>query len=106
MSNTQNTLNVGIIGSGSGAKLFASAIRGATGFNLWSFYSRDQTRAERLATDFGAKAKTPAHGTLEGILNDPELHIVIVASPDSLHHKHVLAAAAAKKHVLVEKPMA
>lgn len=99
-------LNVGIIGSGSAAKLFASAIKAARGFDLWSFFSRDLKRSRQLASDFGARATVSAHDSLESMLADPDLHVVIVASPDSLHHSQVLAAARAKKHVMVEKPMA
>lgn len=99
-------LNVGIIGSGSAAKLFASAVKSAQGFDLWSFFSRDLRLSTQLSSDFGGRAKVSAHDSLDAMLADPDLHVVIVASPDSLHHPHVLAAARAKKHVMVEKPMA
>ena len=41
----------------------------------------------------------------EDILNDPEVQAVYIASPASLHHDQIVAAAAHKKHVLCEKPL-
>lgn len=42
----------------------------------------------------------------ETVINNPNVDIVYVATPPHAHREHVLAAAAARKHVLVEKPMA
>lgn len=39
------------------------------------------------------------------MLNDPELHGVIIATPDKLHGHQAIQALQAGKHVLVEKPM-
>jgi len=39
------------------------------------------------------------------ILHHPEVDIVYIATPPSSHKEYVLAAAAAGKHILVEKPM-
>jgi 1,5-anhydro-D-fructose reductase (1,5-anhydro-D-mannitol-forming) len=43
---------------------------------------------------------------LDSLLDDPQLHGVVVATPDRLHAAQCVAAAGAGKHVLVEKPMA
>ncbi len=40
------------------------------------------------------------------VLERDDVHIVSIATPDYLHHEMTLAALAAGKHVLVEKPMA
>ena len=39
-------------------------------------------------------------------MNDPEIDAVIIVTPDQTHKEITLAALAAKKHVLCEKPMA
>jgi phthalate 4,5-cis-dihydrodiol dehydrogenase len=52
--------------------------------------------------DFGAQT----YDTVEELCADPEIEAVYVATPHQLHAKHVAAAAAKGKHVLVEKPMA
>ncbi|PWL42404.1 MAG: gfo/Idh/MocA family oxidoreductase [Clostridiales bacterium] len=44
--------------------------------------------------------------TVEKLLAHPDVDGVIVASPNSMHHEHVLAAARAGKHVYCEKPFA
>jgi phthalate 4,5-cis-dihydrodiol dehydrogenase len=56
----------------------------------------------RFAEEFGARA----YETVEALCADPALDAVYVATPHGLHVQHVRAAAAAGKHVLVEKPMA
>ncbi|KAL1606715.1 hypothetical protein SLS60_004122 [Paraconiothyrium brasiliense] len=40
------------------------------------------------------------------VYNDPNVDIVYIGTPHPLHHKNVLDAVAAGKHVLCEKPMA
>jgi 1,5-anhydro-D-fructose reductase (1,5-anhydro-D-mannitol-forming) len=50
-------------------------------------------------------AGTP-YGTYAELLADPTVDAVYVATPNDLHHEVVIAAAAAGKHVLCEKPLA
>jgi len=60
-----------------------------------------QATAE-VADLIGAKA----YFTEAELLADPEAQAVYIATPVFLHHKQVLDAAKAGKHVLVEKPLA
>src|SRR5262249_5930556 len=53
-----------------------------------------------------AAAEAPAFTEIDAFLADPGLDAVIIASPDRLHAEQACRAAAAKKHVFVEKPMA
>jgi predicted dehydrogenase len=55
--------------------------------------------------EFAAKhpCRTPA--TFEEILSDPEVDGVLVATPHTTHGAYIEAAAAAGKHVFVEKPL-
>jgi predicted dehydrogenase len=50
--------------------------------------------------------KCKYYPTLEGILADPEIDAVYIASPNVFHYEQTLAAAKQKKHILCEKPMA
>src|SRR5207244_1359525 len=55
-----------------------------------------------LAADYGV----PAVASLDALLARPDVHGVILATPDQSHRDETLLAAAAGRHVLVEKPMA
>ena len=47
-----------------------------------------------------------AYGSYEELIADPEIAVVDIATPTWLHHRIALAAIAARKHVIVDKPMA
>ena len=100
-------LNIAMIGLGRIANVsLAPALTAQDDARLWSVLSRDQSRAADFAARHGAHSPTPAYTDLDALLADPELHAVIIASPDKLHLSQALAAAAAGKHVFTEKPMA
>jgi predicted dehydrogenase len=63
----------------------------------------DATPARReIAAGMGLRtADTP-----EQLLNDSSIDTVLIATPTSMHCDHTLAALAAGKHVMIEKPMA
>jgi 1,5-anhydro-D-fructose reductase (1,5-anhydro-D-mannitol-forming) len=65
--------------------------------------SRDIKRAEGFAEKHDILR---AYGSIEALVNDSEIDAVFISSPNALHARHTLKAAAAGKHVLVEKPMA
>lgn len=67
--------------------------------------SPDKARA--VAAQYGiAGERVYGYDDWERIAADPAIEAVYVVSPNGLHRDHVLAAAAAGKHVLCEKPMA
>src|SRR3954469_25005910 len=39
------------------------------------------------------------------VVGHPDVDLIVVATPDALHHEAVLACAAAGKHVVCEKPV-
>jgi len=66
-------------------------------------YSRDTQRGQA----FAAKHHIPKHfGTIEQAINESNCDVVDVCLPNFLHHRAVMAAAAAGKHVIIEKPLA
>ena len=56
----------------------------------------------RFATDFSA----PAYASVEELCADRNVEVVYISTPHQMHADHTALAAAAGKHVLVEKPMA
>lgn len=94
----------GIVGIGWHAERFmALGIAHAKGAILHSVCSRDIGRAHAFAQRHGA-AKT--YSSYEAFLEDPQLDVVYVCSPNFLHREHVVKAAERRKHVLCEKVLA
>jgi UDP-N-acetylglucosamine 3-dehydrogenase len=66
------------------------------------FYaSRDRAKAEAFSRELGGAG---AFGSYEDALADPRIDAVLVATPPNSHLELTLAALAAGKHVIVEKP--
>lgn len=100
-------INFAVLGTGRIANnVLATAINDANGASLWSVYSRNQSRAAAFAERHGAAAPEAAYDDLDGLLADPDLNAVLIATPDKLHAEQAIKAAEAGKHVLTEKPMA
>ncbi len=100
-------LNFAILGTGGIAQGgHGLALQHTTHARLWSVFSRDAGRANSFAQIHRAQAPKPAFDSLSEMLADPELHAVIIATPDRLHREQAVLAAEAGKHILLEKPMA
>jgi predicted dehydrogenase len=56
-------------------------------------------------SEFSAKTGTPVVSSYADVLKDPQIDAVVLATPHSLHHEHIVAAAKAGKHVFCEKPI-
>ncbi len=65
------------------------------------YASRDLAKAQAFQREFNGAA---AYGSYEAALADPAVDAVVVAVPPLYHRDLTLAALAAGKHVLVEKP--
>jgi predicted dehydrogenase len=63
------------------------------------------TRTRAAAEDFCREKGVPLTESYEQILADPDVDAVVLATPHSQHEQQVLQAAAAGKHIHVEKPI-
>ena len=63
----------------------------------------NQAAAEQAAIRFGYKQVTTKW---QDVINNPEVELVIIATPNFTHAEIAIAAAKAGKHILCEKPMA
>jgi predicted dehydrogenase len=97
-------LRWGIVGCGEVAvKKAGPSFQHTPGTRILAVTDARRERAEAFARQFSVER---VYGTLEDLLADPEIDAVYLATPPAFHHPHTLAAAAAHKHVLCEKPMA
>src|SRR5207302_4588220 len=64
-------------------------------------WDHDTARAEKRAREVEAQAISE----LNRIWDDPEISAVVICSETNRHHDLVLAAAKARKHMFVEKPL-
>jgi UDP-N-acetyl-2-amino-2-deoxyglucuronate dehydrogenase len=94
------TIGIGVLGSG---------FMGHT----WAEVSANHARGTRLvavaggrrAPGVGREYGVPVDPSFEALLARPDIDAVIITTPPDGHCEQVLAAAAAGKHILVEKPM-
>ncbi|BDV31159.1 Gfo/Idh/MocA family protein [Microbacterium terricola] len=93
-------LRWGILATGGIAHSFARDLRTA-GLDLAAVGSRRLESAERFAAEFDIPR---AHGSYEGLVADPDVDIVYIATPHPMHAEDALLAISHGKHVLVEKP--
>ncbi|MGO8908002.1 MAG: Gfo/Idh/MocA family protein [Bradyrhizobium sp.] len=95
-------LKLGIIGLGRAFTLMLPTFASHPLIKMVAASDPRTDARERFAAEFGAKVYEDA----EALCADPEVQAVYVASPHQFHVDHVRLAAAQRKHVLVEKPMA
>ncbi|MGI9260473.1 MAG: Gfo/Idh/MocA family protein, partial [Woeseiaceae bacterium] len=98
---TPDRLNIGILGTGRMAHAFATGIRETDKATLVAVGSRNAETAKQFADEFGIIA---AHAGYAALAGDPNVDLVYVASPHSLHSEHCLMCLDAGKAVLCEKP--
>lgn len=91
----------GIIGLGMISEFHAKAIENMDNARLVAGFDPVPGRAKAFAEKHGCRG----YENLDDFLKDPDLEIVTVATPSGLHMDGAIAAANAKKHVIVEKPL-
>lgn len=95
-------MKLGTVGSGMIVNRFLDAVSKVDGIECYAVYSRSQDKANELAEKFDVKKTYTDFGAM---LQDPEIDVVYVASPNSLHFEQSKAAILAHKNVFCEKPL-
>lgn len=103
MPSSESRFGWALVGPGAIARRFAGALKGVAGARLAAVASRDATRAEAFAREWGDAAT--ACCTLADLLARTDVHAVYVATPHPFHAEAVRAALEAGKPVLCEKPL-
>jgi myo-inositol 2-dehydrogenase / D-chiro-inositol 1-dehydrogenase len=95
-------VKVGLIGSGFISSIHAEALKQVGDAELVAVASPSAGKAEAFARKYGI----PHHFTdYRRLLGMKEISLVVVGVPNDLHCQVTLAAAAAGKHIVLEKPM-
>lgn len=103
-------LNIGLIGSGFMGQAHADAYARAKLLyrdlpaipHLYMLADATEDLAAAAAARFGFEKHT---GDWRALVNDPNVDVVDITSPNAMHHDMAMAAIAAGKHVYCEKPL-
>jgi len=95
-------IRAAIVGLGRwGRSLVASVAGKSDDIRFVTAYTRTRANAEEFCRD----KQIALVDSYEEILRNPDIDAVVLATPHSQHQTQALAAAAARKHLFVEKPL-
>lgn len=94
----------GILGAGMISGIHADALRKSQKAELVAVCDVNEQNAKKLAEKFAPSATV--YTSFDEMLKDGRVEVVDIITPNHMHTEFVLKAAAAKKHVLCEKPPA
>ncbi|WP_237688031.1 Gfo/Idh/MocA family protein [Sneathiella sedimenti] len=95
-------IGVGVVGLGRAFMLMLADLENDPRFNLVAACDTRSSARESFSSQYAA----PTYSTVKALADDPYVEVVYIASPHQLHKDHAIAALAAGKHVLIEKPIA
>ncbi len=96
-------MKIGTIGTGTIVHEVLKGVAAAKGVSCGAVYSRKYETGATLAGQFGVET---VYTDLQALLSDPQLDVIYIASPNSLHAEQARLALESGKHVLLEKPFA
>lgn len=96
-----NEIRLGTIGSGFIVHNILDAVAKVDGIRCVAVYSRTQEKGQPLADKYGVGK---VYTDMDAFLQDEEINLVYIASPNLLHYEQAKKALLAGKHVLLEKP--
>lgn len=95
-------LGVGLVGTGGWARGFWAEAQTCPEVELVACWNRTAERSERFAEQFGCEVSS----TLEALVGHPRVEAVANFAANNFHRLPTEIAAAAKKHVFTDKPIA
>ncbi|SDE06411.1 Gfo/Idh/MocA family protein [Auraticoccus monumenti] len=96
------TLGVAVVGGGFMARVHSTAAR-AAGARLVSVASSSPERGEQAARELGFERSA---ASVAELLEDADVDVVHVCTPNALHAEQAAAVLASGRHVVCEKPLA
>ncbi|CAN5354076.1 Gfo/Idh/MocA family oxidoreductase [soil metagenome] len=97
-------LGFAIVGCGMIARFHVKALQAIPGTHVAAVVSRNPANGTTFLAETGLPP-CPVFATLEEALKAPSVDAVIITTPSGAHKEPALLAAAAGKHVVVEKPL-
>jgi predicted dehydrogenase len=99
---TKGTLGVGVAGTGFIGVAHVEGLR-RMGIQVLGLAEITREKAEQKAVELGIPR---FYGSVDDMLDDPDIDVVHLATPNHLHHSQAKAALLAGKHIICEKPLA
>jgi predicted dehydrogenase len=109
MANTKtNKLGIALVGLGKYSSVqLAPALKGTEYCYLAGIVTGTPDNAGKWRKQYNISEKNIYnYSNFDDIKDNPDIDIVYVVLPNSMHHEYVIRAAKAGKHVICEKPMA
>jgi len=94
-------VRIAFLGCGFITRVHSRHLRALKGDISCSYASRSRAKADAFCRDFGGAG---SYAEYSAAIEDPAIDAVVIAVPPRYHLTLTLAALAARKHVLVEKP--
>lgn len=104
MTSDMGTIGWGILATGKIARGFATNLRQTPGARIAAVGSRSHAGARAFVDEY-AEERTRAHASYAALVADPDVDVVYIASPHSMHLEHARLAFEAGKPVLCEKAL-
>ena len=97
-------IRAAIVGLGSWGKTLVGSVQGPHNHSDDIRFTTACTRTPANAQDYCREHGMQLTANYESILADRDIDAVVLATPNSLHESQITQAAAAGKHIYVEKP--
>ncbi len=97
-------LGFALVGCGMIARYHARALAEIPSTRVAALVSRAPANAQKLLDETGAPA-CPVFATVEEAVQSPGVDVIVITTPSGAHLEPAVIAAAAGKHVVVEKPL-
>src|SRR6516225_6654390 len=101
-SRPERRLRLGVAGLGKAFTVMLPSLAAEPRIELVAAADPRPEATRRFAADFGARV----YASVEELCSNDGVEVIYVATPHQYHAEHVATAAAHRKHVLLEKPMA
>jgi Predicted dehydrogenases and related proteins len=101
---SRSAIGVGLVGYGLAGRVFHGMLIKATpGLEVRAVVTQNPSRRQQAQADFpGVKV----YARYEELLDDPAIDLVVIGTPHDTHKELAVAAAARRKHIVVDKIMA